>query len=110
MDDKNGKNGKTEDERGSQRSQLESEPKCLGVISVSGRELGTHQIGTRGENRHEPDTFVSGKLTDSVIAGKIAGQLVEEAEKQLAYHEEQVEVIREQLHVLREIAKTSNNH
>jgi len=109
MDIKDGENRATKDETGCERGKFEGKSRCLGVIPVFSRTDGSYQIGAGGENCDGTDPLIAGEFTDSGIPGKIASQLVEDAEKQLAYHQQQAEVITERIHLLRQIVEASNS-
>ncbi|MEH1765786.1 hypothetical protein [Nostoc sp.] len=70
-------------------SHLKSEPRGMGIIPAFGGEFGDYKIGTSRKDSDEPDANVRGQWTDRGISGKILGQLIDENEKQLAYHQEQ---------------------
>ncbi|MHC5768939.1 MAG: hypothetical protein ACYTXI_25615 [Nostoc sp.] len=85
----NGKQRSPQQEGSNQISHLESEPRGMGIIPAFGGEFGDYKIGTGRKNSDEPDTSFGGEWTDRGIPGKILGQLIDENEKQLAYHQEQ---------------------
>jgi hypothetical protein len=85
----NGKQRSPQQEGSNQISHIKSEPRSMGVIPAFGRELGHYEIGTGRKDSDEPDAAYRGEWTNSGISGKIIGQLIDENEKQLAYHQEQ---------------------
>lgn len=103
MEVKNAKNRSSKVGKGSKRSQSEGQSRSLGAFSTASTSDGIDQIGISREDSNESDTFVSGKQPDGSIPGKIISQLVDETEKQLAYHEQQAEILRERLKELKQI-------
>ncbi|MEH2390034.1 MAG: hypothetical protein V7K14_30575 [Nostoc sp.] len=108
MESKNGKNRTTEIRQGSYRSQPEGTPRSMGTLSGPSTGYGTYQIPAFGEDRDKSDTLVAGQQSVSEIAGKLVSQLVEETEKQLAYYEQQSELLRNRLKELKQIASNGN--
>ncbi|MEH2414469.1 hypothetical protein [Nostoc sp.] len=108
MESKNGKNRTTEIRQGSHRSKPEGTPRSMGTLSGTSAGYGTYQIPTFGENSDESDTLVAGQQSVSEVAGKLVSQLVEETEKQLAYYEQQSELLRNRLKELKQIASNGN--
>ncbi len=84
----NGKQRTPQQTGSNQIGHFKSESGGLGIIPGFGGELGNYKIGTSRKDSHESDTCF-GERTDSGISGKIVSQLIEENERQLAYHEEQ---------------------
>lgn len=103
MEAKNAKQRSSKVGKGSQRSKLESEPRSVGTVSRPSAESGTYQVGASRKDSNESNTLISGEQSIDSIPGKIIGQLVDETEKQLAYHEQQAEVLRERLRELKRI-------
>ncbi|MEH2379173.1 MAG: hypothetical protein V7K27_09855 [Nostoc sp.] len=108
MESKNGKNRTTEIRQGSYRSQPEGTPRSMGTLSGTSAGYGTYQIPTFREDCDESDTLVAGQQSASEIAGKLVSQLVEETEKQLAYYEQQSELLRIRLKELKQIPSNGN--
>ena len=79
--------------KGSKRSQSESESSSMGTFSGSSVEHGSNQIRVSREDRDKSNIAVTVQQSPEGIAGKIVRQLVEETDKQLAYHKEQVKAL-----------------
>ncbi|WP_373525081.1 hypothetical protein [Nostoc sp.] len=109
---KNGKQRSPQQEGSNQISNLKGEPGSLGVIPAFGRGHGDNQIGTSRKDSHQPDAAF-GEWTDSGIPGKIISQLIDENERQLAYHEEQfyyhqqqIKQVQDRIQSLKQIPET----
>ncbi|MFK0730025.1 MAG: hypothetical protein ACFKPT_25065 [Gloeotrichia echinulata GP01] len=74
----------------------------MGDASRVSTEYGTNQITVDGEDSDERDPNPS-RSSKNGISGKIVGQLIEETEKQLAYYEQQAELLKERLQELKQI-------
>ncbi|MEH2287188.1 hypothetical protein [Nostoc sp.] len=85
----NGKQRTPQQKGSNQISHIKSESRGMGIIPAFGRRLRDDKIGTSRENSYEPDTVSAGEWTGGGIAGKLISQLIDENEKQLAYHQEQ---------------------
>jgi hypothetical protein len=77
----------------------------LGTVQLASGKSGVNPIGTSGENCLQGDTSVSPNPSFSAIAGKIASQLINEAEKELAYYQTQAEVLKERIQALKTISE-----
>ncbi|MBE9201504.1 MULTISPECIES: hypothetical protein [unclassified Nodularia (in: cyanobacteria)] len=107
MQDSNyGENGKTERTR-NQGSKLESKPGCLGTFSAISPEHGTYQIRAGREDSNKSDIAILGGESIQRITGKLISQLITEADKQLAYHEQQAGFLRERIEELKHISEIS---
>ncbi|WP_445629065.1 hypothetical protein [Nostoc sp. DSM 114167] len=104
MEIKNGRKRSSEVRQRDQRSQFKSQPRSLGTLSETSAEHGAYSLGTSGEDSNKRDSHTSRSFTNSSIPGKIISQLVDETEKQLAYHEEQAEILRNRLKELKEVS------
>ncbi|MCC5641328.1 hypothetical protein LC593_37150 [Nostoc sp. CHAB 5844] len=102
MEVKNAKQRKAERQR-NERSKPESESRSMGTFSGVSANDGSNQIRIGGKNSDESNTSVAGEQSSSEISGKIIRQLVDETEKQLAYHEQQAELLREMLKELKQV-------
>ena len=91
--------------KGSQRSQSESEPPIVGTFSGSSVEHGSYEIRASGEDRDKSNNVVTVQQSSEGIAGKIVRQLVEETDKQLAYHKEQVKALEERRKELKQFSE-----
>ncbi|MBG1240991.1 hypothetical protein [Nostoc sp. NZL] len=112
MESKNGKNGSSKFRQGSEGSQLEGESRSVGAFSAASSEHGSYQIATLGADSYKSDTFVTGQQSIGEFSGKLVSQLIDETEKQLAYYEQQAEVLRDRLKELKQIPEslTDVNH
>ncbi|MDZ8136311.1 MAG: hypothetical protein RM049_13545 [Nostoc sp. DedQUE04] len=106
MEKINGKNRSSQPSKKRQNSQLEVRNGSLGTFPGGSSEYGFNQIPVGREDSDKPNIFVSGQWSTHGIPGKIVGQLIEENEKQLAYHEQQAELIRGRIKQLKEIPET----
>jgi hypothetical protein len=106
MEQINGKNRSSQPSEKSQNSQFEARDGSLGTLSRGSSEYGINQITVGGEDSDEPDIVVIGQWSNNGISGKIIDQLIQENERQLAYHEEQAELIRSRVKQLREIPQS----
>ncbi|MEH2320838.1 hypothetical protein [Nostoc sp.] len=106
MEKQNGKNGSSQLSEKSQDSQFKVRDRSLGTIPVLSSEHGLNQIPTSGEDSDQPNLPVIGQWSSNGIPGKIIGQLIDENERQLAYHEQQVELIKGRIKQLREIPES----
>lgn len=88
---------------GYQGCKPESESRSMGTFRSASEEHGSYQVGTSGENSRESYFVGTGEQPGQTISGKIISQLVEETEKQLAYYEQQSEILRERLTELKAI-------
>jgi hypothetical protein len=84
---------------------------CLGKLPDASSEFRIDSLSTSRTFGHEPNTVGIGNEPTARVTGKIARQLIEETEKQLAYHKEQVEVLERRLQELNQIpeANTDSN-
>jgi hypothetical protein len=103
METKNGRKRTTKIGQRDKRSKSKSQPRGVGTVSESGAEYGTIQIGASRKDSDQGNSDTRGSFSNNPIPGKIVSQLVEETEKQLAYHEQQTEILRKRLNELKEI-------
>ena len=80
----------------------------MGTFSGVGAESGTYQVGTCGKDSHESDISVVGGGSSEGIAGKLLSQLIAEANKQLAYYEQQATLLRVRVEELKQISESIN--
>ncbi len=105
MQDSNyGKDGTTQGAR-NEGSKLKSQPGCVGTFSRIGAGLGTHQVGTGRENSYGTDTSILRGQSIERLAGKLVGQLINETEKQLAYHDQQSQLLKSRLQELQQLSE-----
>ncbi len=102
-----GENGTTERTR-NQGSKLESKSRCLGTLPGVSTEYGTYKVRTGREDSHEPNTSILGSESIEGIAGKLISQLICEAKKQLAYHEQQTALLRDRIQELEKISENTD--
>nr|WP_242037847.1 hypothetical protein [Tolypothrix sp. FACHB-123] len=81
----------------------ESQSRSMGAFRPASEEHGTYQVGTSGENSGESNPISTGQQSGEAVAGKVLSQLIDETEKQLAYHEQQAEILRERRNELKAI-------
>ncbi|WP_100901169.1 hypothetical protein [Nostoc flagelliforme] len=103
---KNGKQRPSEVRQRCEGSEFEGEPRSLGTFSGFSGESGTYSFSVARENCDQPNTAISRKWSISEISGKLIGQLIDETEKQLAYYEQQAEILRERLEELKQIPES----
>ncbi|WP_138500926.1 hypothetical protein [Nostoc sp. PA-18-2419] len=103
MERKNGKNRSPKIGQRSYRSELKSASGSVGAISGTSTDSGTYKIATFRENSDKSDIDISRQRSSSGITGEVVGQLIEETEKQLSYHEQQADLLRNRLKELRQI-------
>lgn len=106
MEQINGKDRSSQPSEKSQNSQFEIRDGSLGTLSRSSSEYGLNQITVGREDSDEPDIVVIGQWSNDGISGKIIDQLIQENERQLAYHEEQADLLRSRIKQLREIPQS----
>lgn len=104
MDSNNGRTRSAQG-KGSERSKSKSEPSSMGTLSGASAEHGTHPIRASRKNSNKSNTVVAGEGSLEGISGKIIGQLVEETDKQLAYHKEQIKALEERRRELQQISE-----
>jgi hypothetical protein len=80
--------------------------RILGDAANPSSKHGAYEIAARREDCNESSTVVTEQWTASEIPGKIVSQLIDENEKQLAYHREQVEIIENRLKELRQVPES----
>ncbi|MBN3911088.1 MAG: hypothetical protein HWQ35_32470 [Nostoc sp. NMS1] len=109
----NGKQRTPQQKGSNQTSHVKSEPRGMGIIPAFGGKPGDYEIGTSRKDSNEPDAVSPGEWTDGGISGKLIGQLIDENEKQLAYHQEQcyyhqtqAQKVQDTLERLRQIPET----
>ncbi|WP_017652556.1 hypothetical protein [Fortiea contorta] len=100
---KNAKNRPPKFRENSHIGNVESDSRILGDAATASPEHGSYQIAVDGKNSDEGDSDTSGSSSNNSIPGKIVSQLIGETEKQLAYHEQQAELLRSRLQELKEI-------
>ncbi len=103
-----GENG-TAQRTGNQGGKLKSESRCLGTFSGVSTEHGTYQIRACGEDSHKSDISVLRGESVEGIAGKLLSQLICEADKQLAYHEQQASLLRQRIEELKQISEIQDS-
>ena len=109
METKNGQNRSSQLSEQPQDSQFEVRVRSLGSFSGSSSEHGFNQITTSRKDSYESNTLVARQQRDDAFPGEVIGQLIDENEKQLAYHEHQAQVIRIRIQELKQIPETLTN-
>jgi len=103
MEGKNGRERSSEVWERSQGSKSKGESRSMGAFPTSSESYGSNQIGTCRKDSDKSDTLVAAKHSANEVTGKFVSQLIDETEKQLAYHEQQTELLRDRLKELRRI-------
>ncbi|MEN2383682.1 MAG: hypothetical protein KA716_33420 [Gloeotrichia echinulata DEX184] len=99
---KNGRQRSPEIGTGRKGSESQGQPGSMGAFSATSAKDGAYEIRTGGEDSNEPNTVVTGEQRTIEIGGKLVRQLIDENEKQLAYHEQQAKHHEQQADLLRE--------
>ncbi len=100
MELKNGENRSSKDRESSNISHPETKPRFLGTASGTSSQHGSYSISIGRENSDTANILIANGESIRGVAGKIIRQLIEETEKQLAYHKEQVETLENRLREL----------
>jgi hypothetical protein len=87
---------------GSERCKPEGQSGSMGAVSTASAKHGSYEVGASGENSNESNTVVTGEGASTGISGKLVRQLVNENEKQLAYHEQQAKYHQQQSELTRQ--------
>jgi hypothetical protein len=103
MDINDGKSRSSEVRESDDIGNLEGRSRRVGTFQGSSAKDGTDQIATSGEDSYKSNISATGEQSDTSIAGKIIRQLVDETEKQLAYHKSQVETLESRLEELKAV-------
>ena len=103
MEIKNGGQRSSEVWQGSKGSQSESEPRSVGAFSTTSTGDGSYQVGAGRKDSDKSNTLVAAQHRANQVTGKFVSQLIDETEKQLAYHEQQTELLRNRLQELKQI-------
>lgn len=77
--------------------------RSLGGVSESSSKPGTYQIRTGREDSHKPNNSVGESFPSQSVSGKVISHLIEEARKQIAYHEQQADLLKERVKELEQI-------
>lgn len=89
---------------GSKGSKFEGESTSVETLSNSCRNTGVNTFPVSGENSQQRNTAIRRKQSSIGITGEVINQLVQETEKQLAYHSDQVKVLERRLKELSQIS------
>ena len=81
----------------------------MGAIQTTSSKPGIYQIGASGKNSQKRDTIINSKLSSYGIPGKIISQLIEKLQEQLAYHEQEVKEIKNQIDELNQFSENLIN-
>ncbi len=112
MEIKNGQNWSSQLSEQPQDSEPKIRVRSLGSFSGSSAEHGFNQITASRKDSYASNTLVAGQQRDDAFPGEVIGQLIDENEKQLAYHEHQAQVIKLRIQELKQIPEslTDINH
>lgn len=110
MDMNDGKSRSSEVRQGDDIGNPESRSRCMGTFQGFSAKDGTYQIATSGEDSYKSNISTTGEQSDTSISGKIIRQLVNETEKQLAYHKSQVETLESRLEELKAVPLESEQN
>ncbi|WP_029637099.1 MULTISPECIES: hypothetical protein [Nostocales] len=103
MEVKNGRKRTSQIGERSEGSELESQPRSMGAFPAVSSGNGSFEIGASRKDSNESNTVITGKHPVDEITGKFVSQLIDETEKQLAYYEDQAELLKTRLEELRRI-------
>ncbi|GAX46270.1 hypothetical protein NIES4075_72910 [Tolypothrix sp. NIES-4075] len=103
MEVKNGRKRTSQVGERSEGSKFEGQPRSMGAFPATSSGNGSYQVRTSGEDSNESNTPIAGEHAANQVTGKFVSQLIDETEKQLAYYEEQAELLRNRLEELRRI-------
>jgi hypothetical protein len=112
MEIKNGQNRSSQLSEQPQDSQPKVRVRSLGSFSGSSPEYGFNQITASRKDSYASNTLVAGQRRDDGFPGEVIGQLIDENEKQLSYHEHQAQAIRLRIQELKQFTEslTHTNH
>lgn len=99
-----GKNRSSQVRESSNIGDAATNPRIMGVASTISLEHGNDEIRSGGEDSERRNTFSSRGQSNEGISGKIVGRLINETEKQLAYHKSQTSELEARLEELRQLA------
>jgi hypothetical protein len=102
-----GKDRKAEGKR-NEGGRAKGSSRSLATLPRTGAEYGTYQVGASREDSQASDTFVLGRESIEGIAGKLISQLINEAEKQLAYHDQQSQLLKSRIEELRQLSESTD--
>lgn len=107
METEHGKNGTAQEREGRHNNFRDSESfsGVLGTTQATSAGNGTYQVGASREDSQGTNTFILGGGSSEGIAGKLIGQLINETEKQLAYYDQQSQLLKSRLQELKEISE-----
>jgi len=108
MSNQNAKN-RTPQEKQNRRDNIgnpEGIEGVMGATAAPSRRARTYEIGVGGENSESGYSVIGSGISVHGIPGKILSQLVEELQKQLAYHRQQAEAIEKQIDELIELSES----
>ena len=83
----------------------EGRPRSVGAFPNTSQKYGAYQITVGREDSDQRDTVATREQSTIGITGKIHSQLINEARRQLAYHQQQVEVLKDALTQLEQISE-----
>jgi hypothetical protein len=101
---RNNKDGwKTQVGQECENSNLNGIPRGVGTLSTPSAETRNDPIRARGANSNQSNTFTIN--IGAGTPGGMASQLIEEIQRQLAYHKAQVSELEDRLHELQQLTE-----
>ncbi len=101
---KNGTTRSSQNKGECKRSELSSKTEGVGNVSTLSGKSRANPLGIGRENSHRGDSSQSGKCQDTSINGKVINQLVDQLQRELAYHRDQVSHIENRLEELQQLS------
>lgn len=101
----NAKDGKTKKQQGLDFCNSKVRSGCVGKVEDFSSGDGDEQIFSSRENSQRRHSSISPSRTNETVSGKTINALIEETERQLKYHREQVETLESRLKDLRNTAE-----
>lgn len=103
MEVQNGQNRPPQFSKQSKDSKPKTRVGSLGSFSGVSTEYGADKIAASREDSYQSDTAITGQRTDEGLPGEVVAQLIDENEKQLTYHQQQIELIKARIEDLKRI-------
>jgi hypothetical protein len=100
-----GKNRPSEKRESGHIRDFESDSGIMGSTSTISRESRNDEIRVSGESGQQADTASTGKRSSNGVTGEIVRQLIQETERQLAYHKTQTSELEIRLQELHQLDK-----
>ncbi|MBD2609518.1 hypothetical protein H6G81_34780 [Scytonema hofmannii FACHB-248] len=102
MEQVNGKDRSPQSQEESENSKFTFGVGSLGTVSEPRFKYESYEVGVSREDSNESNNFVAGERASDGVGGKLVRQLVNETEKQLAYHQQQSEYHEQQAELLKQ--------